>query len=133
MSNLREERGYTYGVGCAMVSWLHGGYFFISTQVGKQHRENALEQIYLEIKRLREEKIPDNELNRVKSYMTGVYQRSLDGPMLVSDRIKSMVLYNQDFSLLNSYLQIMNSTDSNQLLDLANRYFSNKMTEVSAG
>ena len=133
MSNLREERGYTYGVGCAMVSWLHGGYFFISTQVGEQHRENALEQIYLEIKRLREEKIPDNELNRVKSYMTGVYQRSLDGPMLVSDRIKSMVLYNQDFSLLNSYLQIMNSTDSNQLLDLANRYFSNKMTEVSAG
>lgn len=133
MSNLREERGYTYGVGCTLVSWLHDGYFLISTQVGKQHRERAIEQIYLEIKRLLEEKISDNELNRVKNYMTGVYQRSLDGPMLVSDRIRSTVLYNQDFNVLNTYLQIMNSTNSDQLIELANRYFSNEMTEVSVG
>jgi len=65
--------------------------------------------------------------------MTGVYQRSLDGPMLVSDRIRSTVLYNQDFNVLNTYLQIMNSTNSDQLIELANRYFSNEMTEVSVG
>jgi len=33
MSNIREDKGYTYGIGSAMVSLKEGGYFFIGQKL----------------------------------------------------------------------------------------------------
>lgn len=59
MSNIREDKGYTYGIGSGMVSLKHGGYFFITTEVGVDVCKNALTEIYSEMDRLREELVSD--------------------------------------------------------------------------
>lgn len=61
MQNLREERGYTYGVVAAMVNFEQAGYFAVATQVGTDVTRDALREIYAEIERLRTEPMPDEE------------------------------------------------------------------------
>lgn len=85
MQNLREEHGYTYGVMAAMVNFDHEGYLAIATQVAREHRDEALEQIYYEIERLRHELISEDELQMVKNIMIGETLRILDGPFGIAD------------------------------------------------
>src|ERR1700709_917532 len=79
MSNIREDKGYTYGIGSAVVSLLHGGYFFIAAETGVKVTAPAITEIYKEIDRLKTEIIPDDELAMVKNYMSGSFLRSVDG------------------------------------------------------
>ena len=68
--NLREDKGYTYGIGSGIMSLKNAGYFFISTEVGSHVTKNALTEIYKEIEILRTEEIPTEELDLVKNYKT---------------------------------------------------------------
>lgn len=85
MQNLREEHGYTYGVMAAMVNFDREGYLAIATQVAREHRDDALREIYTEIERLRTELISDEELQMVKNMMIGEVLRILDGPFGIAD------------------------------------------------
>jgi zinc protease len=79
MSNIREDKGYTYGIGSGVVSMNDVGYFVISTEVGVDVCASALNEIYFELKRLREELVSDDELDLVKNYMLGTLLRSAEG------------------------------------------------------
>lgn len=133
MRNLREEKGYTYGVGCSLVSNIRGGYVVISTQVGKPYLADSLTQINLEINNLKEQLVKDEELSLVKNYLSGVFLRSLDGTMAVSDRLKSVVVYGQTMDFYKEYLQKVKNTNSYELQSLAFKYFSSKMTCITVG
>ena len=85
MQNLREERGYTYGVVSAMVNFEREGYFAIAAQVGADVTQEALREIYAEIERLGAEPMPEAELELVKNMMTGEMMRILDGPFGIAD------------------------------------------------
>ena len=85
MQNLREEHGYTYGVMAAMVNFDKEGYLAIATQVAREHREDALREIFHEIERLRQEPISEEELQMVKNVMIGEILRILDGPFGIAD------------------------------------------------
>ena len=83
MANIREDKGYTYGIGSGLVSNNYDGYFFITTEVGADVREAAVKEIYHEINRLRTEDINNEELTLVKNYLTGAFQRSIDGKVFL--------------------------------------------------
>ena len=68
MANIREDKGYTYGIGSALSPYSSGGSFFISTEVGKEVCGAALSEIYFELERLTKEIKPDFEsVNRKPS------------------------------------------------------------------
>ncbi len=85
MRNLREERGYTYGVFAALANLDRAGYLAIATQVAAEAREDTLHQIYTEIERLRTELMSEQELALVKNIMVGEMMRILDGPFGIVD------------------------------------------------
>src|SRR5690242_19469508 len=65
MANIREDKGYTYGIGSSLISMKNEGYFVISSEVGVDVCSKALDEIFFEIKRLTEEPIDDSELQLV--------------------------------------------------------------------
>ncbi|MBS1763367.1 MAG: insulinase family protein [Bacteroidetes bacterium] len=134
MSNLREDKGYTYGIGSATVSLLQSGYFFITTQVASNVKEDALKQIYIEINRLRESPVNEDELQLVKNYMIGTLQRSMDGPLAIADRLKSTLIYGLKMNFYTEYLNTIKNITTEQLTEVAQRYFdTKKLAEVVAG
>ena len=54
MMNIREDKGYTYGVGAFIRHMKQGSYFAISTQVANEVYLNTLEEIGKELSKLRE-------------------------------------------------------------------------------
>ena len=76
MSNIREDKGYTYGIGSALVSLEHAGYFFIATEVGIAVTKETLNEIYFEMERLQKEPLGIKELKTVKNYLSGAFLRS---------------------------------------------------------
>jgi len=134
MSNIREDKGYTYGIGSGMVSLKHSGYFFISTEVGVDVCRDALKEIYFEMDRLREELVTEDELQLVKNYMLGTFLRNTDGPFALADRFKGLVEYGLGYDYFDRYMNTVKNITAPQLRDLANIYFDkNEMIELVAG
>ncbi len=111
MQSLREERGYTYGVMSAMVNFAEEGYLAIATQVGVETTQESIELIYEEIKRLREELIPEEELDMVRHIMVGEIMRILDGPFGVADvTIENILCGKNNDYITQNVEQILNYT-----------------------
>ena len=126
MSNIREDKGYTYGIGSGIVSMQQGGYFVISTEVGAEVCEPALKEIYFEIQKLREEKVGAEELELVKNYLLGTFLRSIDGPFALSDKFLSILEYDLDYDYFERYLTLIRNITAEDIWVLANKYLQEK-------
>ena len=134
MSNIREEKGYTYGIYSSFVSYPHGGFIEIASEVGKEVREATLAEIKHEIDVLRTELIDEEELQIVKNYMSGRILRSIDGPMKFSETLKGLILYNQDVTYIQQLLKTVREVTSAELIELANKYMDyDKMYKITVG
>jgi len=122
MANIREEKGYTYGIGSGISNLVHTGYFSISTEVGTDVTRDAIKEIHHELKRLREEPIPQNELETVRNYILGQFQRSVDGPFALADKFRNIEEYGLNYDFYNRYFDIVSSVTALELQTLANKY-----------
>lgn len=134
MQNLRERNGFTYGVFSAMVNFQQTGYLAIATQVGQEVTEQALQQISNEIERLREELVPEQELDLVKNIMAGEMMRILDGPFGIADVTTENILCGFDNSQIGRNLDLIRNTTPERILSLAQRYLEpEQLVTVVAG
>ena len=134
MSNIREDKGFTYGINSILGSMLHSGFFVIATEVRGEVTQHALDEIYKEMKRLSSEPVPDKELEMVRNYMLGSFMRSVDGAFHLSDRCKSVVLFEMDYNFYDRYMEAIHSTTPESMMELAAKYFSeDSFYEVVAG
>ena len=134
MSNIREDKGYTYGIGCSMQSFKDSGYFVISTEVGSGVCSDALKEIYFELDRLCNEPIPEEELNLVKNYIMGVQLKSTDGPFALASKWNSLINFGLDSADHEKRIDEILAMDSGRLQDIANKYLKKEMLlEVVAG
>lgn len=122
MSNLREEKGFTYGVSSYLINYRKGGFFSVATEVNAQYTDAALDEICKEMKRLRDELVGEKELTLVKNYLYGTFLRSFDGPFSLSDRYIAAHDNGLNFGYYRESLEVMMKTTSEQLLEVANRY-----------
>ncbi|MFK8044530.1 MAG: M16 family metallopeptidase [Crocinitomicaceae bacterium] len=134
MANIREEKGYTYGIGSGITALKDATYFYISTEVAVDKREDTIKEIYFEMERLQTEKISENELCVVKNYMLGSFLRNSDGAISMMEKHKSLIL--QDLSELyyTNYIKGVNSTTAEDLIKVAKKHFDrNTFSEISFG
>jgi len=134
MTNIREDKGFTYGIGSGLLSFVESGSFFISTEVGKNVLDDAVNEIYYEIDRLIKEPVPEKELLLVKNYLAGAFQRSLDGPFELAERFKGLHLYNLNYDYFDKYLHLLNEITSEEIMSVTAKYLQpSSMTQVIAG
>jgi predicted Zn-dependent peptidase len=126
MANIREDKGYTYGIGSGLTNLVNSGYFFISTEVGSDVTQPAIDEIYLELKKLRENLINTSELDTVRNYVLGHFLRSVDGPFSLASKFKSIWEYGLDYSFYDNYFYAVKTVNPAELRDLANQYFQEK-------
>jgi predicted Zn-dependent peptidase len=134
MSNIREDKGYTYGIG-TMVAELHEtGYFLIGTEVGKDVKDATLKEIEYELNRLQNELVSLEELELVKNYMLGQLLKSADGPYSMTDLYMSVEPYDLELDFYNRAIDSINAITPERILELAKKHLNwNDMTVVSAG
>ena len=126
MSNLREDKGFTYGIGSGIVPFDHSGFFFISAEVGSQVTRQAVQEIENELNKLCSEDVNEKELELVRNYLQGSFLRSIDGPFALADRYRDVLLSGYDMNYYNQMLEIERNITPRQLREHAARYLNPK-------
>lgn len=122
MSNIREEKGYTYGIHSYVQNHLQDSALMISTEAGKDVCEATIEEIYKEMQLLREELIDEEELLLVRNYLIGIILGDLDGPFHIIGRWKNIILNNLDESYFYKSIDTIKTISAEELKTLANKY-----------
>lgn len=122
MANIREDKGYTYGIGSGLSSLRHAGFFYISTEVGAGVTKEALKEIYKEIALLRETLVDEEELETVRNYILGQFLRSVDGPFSLADKFKAIWEFDLDYSYFDNYFTAVKTVTPQEIRDLARKY-----------
>ena len=134
MQNLREQHGYTYGVQAAMINFDSEGYLAIATQVAREHRDDALAEIYAEIERLRNELVDEEELQMVKNVMIGEILRILDGPFGIADVTIENIMCGMDNRATEQSVAAIAAITPEEVRDLARKYLAKEsLVEVVVG
>ncbi len=134
MANIREDKGYTYGIGSALVPLKNAAYFFITTEVGAEVCKAALSEIYKEIIKLQTEPISEQELKLVKNYVLGSFLKSVDGPFAQMDKYQILKDSDLDYNYFNRYVQNVKSLTTDDIQVLANKYLQvDSLTELVVG
>ncbi len=122
MDNIREDKGYTYGIHSYFQNHLHEAAWMISTEAGKDVCEPAITEVYKEMKLLREELVKADELLLVKNFLMGSVLGDLDGPFHIINRWKNIILNNLDENYFYQTIDIIKNINAKELQELANKY-----------
>jgi zinc protease len=122
MANIREEKGYTYGIHSYLLNYTGESGWMISTEAGRDVSADTIKEIYNEMQSLREEPVDEEELAMTRNFMIGSILGDLDGPFQVIARWKNLVLNNLDESYFYRGIQIIKTISAEELQALAKKY-----------
>ncbi len=122
MSNIREDKGYTYGIYSYLQNHLQESAWLISTEAGKDVCDATIEEIYKEMKTIREELIDEEELSLVRNYMIGGILGELDGPFQIIAKWKNIILNNLNENYFYESVETIKTISAEELQALAQKY-----------
>lgn len=134
MKNLREEKGYTYGILSTINSLGLAGYKVISTEVSRDNIQKAIDEIYREISILQTTPVEEKELNLVRTYMAGEMVRMFDGPFAIAESFKSVWEFGLDFEYYYRLAEKIRTITAEEIQQLANIHYNiDNLYEIIAG
>lgn len=134
MSNIREEKGYTYGISAGIMFYPDSGVLVVSTETDNKYVEPLIQEVYHEIDRLHHELVPDEELTMVRNYMLGEMCRSYESPFSLSDAWIFIATSGLTDDYFSRSLHAVNEVTPAEIQDLAQRYLCKEtLKEVIAG
>lgn len=121
-ANIREDKGYTYGIYSYLMNMIRDSGWMISTEAGREVAEATVREVYLEMDRIREELIDEEELQMVRNFMAGSILGDLDGPFQVIARWKNLILNDLDKEYFNKSIEVIRTVSAEELQQLAIKY-----------
>ena len=134
MSNIREDKGYTYGIGAGIVTYPNISVLSISTEAANEYAEAIIAETYKEMDKLQQDLVPQAELDMVKNYMLGDWCRSYEGPFSMSDAWIYIQTGGLDDGFFHRSIDAIQSITCEEIRDLAQKYLCKEnLIEVIAG
>lgn len=134
MSNIREEKGLTYGIHSSLAALKHNGFFSIQTDTNLENKELCLNEIYVELERLQTELIGEEEITLAKNYLLGKFLSRTDGAFNRIEVFKSFFIENIDIHKFEEIVETIKQTNALSLQLLAQKYLQkDTMFEVVVG
>lgn len=124
MSNIREDKGYTYGIHSYFQNHVQQSAWVISTEAGRDVCEATITEVYKEMKTLRDELVDEDELLLVRNYMMGSILGDLDGPFQIIARWKNYILNGLTDAYFYDAISTIKTVSAEEIKDLANKYFN---------
>jgi len=120
--NLREDKAFTYGAYSSLSTDKRIGSFSASAQVRTSVTDSALNEILYEMKRMREELVPAEDLQLVKNMMNGSFSRSLEDPQTIARFALNIERYNLPADYYTTYLEKLAAVTADDVKAMANKY-----------
>ena len=122
MSNIREDKGYTYGIHSYLQNHIHDTAWMISTEAGRDVCEATIEEVYKEMAILCNVLVPEEEMHLVRNYMIGSLLGDLDGPFQIIARWKNYILNNLTETYFYNSIRTVQTITAEEIQALAKQY-----------
>ncbi|MFZ6034268.1 MAG: insulinase family protein [Melioribacter sp.] len=120
--NLREDKAYTYGAYSALRPDPIVGTYFAFAQVRNSVTDSAVAEILKEMKRIRSEKVSEDELAKAKNYLTGNFIRDLENPATIARFAVNTARYNLPKDYYKNYLKNLAAVTIDDVYNTAKKY-----------
>lgn len=130
MKNLREEKGLTYGIHSSVSTFANDSVFMVGTDVNKQDRTLAIDEIKKEIEALCSTLVTDNELALARNHLLGGIQLDAANPFSIMDKIKMLRTYKLSADYYNSLFSNIMETNSQALKNLAIKHLNPETVHI---
>jgi zinc protease len=134
MKNIREEKGYTYGVGSAWLSMKYDGLFVVQTDVGNEYIHATLAEIRMEMQRLIDLGVTDAELDLVRNYTLGRSATGRETPSQLNQLIQNALINGFAVAEMDRKYDIVMALKKEDIQRLAAQYLQpDQLIEVVCG
>lgn len=120
--NLREEKGYTYGAYTRLDAKRLGGDFEATAEVRTAVTGDSLKEFFYELDRIRDEKVPDQELKDAKNFLTGVFPLRAETQEGMTNLVVNRLLYELPEDYLQTYRDNVEAVTSDDVQRVAQAY-----------
>ncbi len=133
MSNLREDKGYTYGASSFFSYFKSFSEFEISTAVQTENTVKAIKEIFKELEGI-QKNISDEEVEYARSYISKRFPSEFQTNSQIASNISSLILHSLPLNYYESYLDKINAVTKQNMMEAANKQLLlDKMTVVIVG
>ena len=124
MKNIREDKGLSYGISSSLHALKNDSYLVIGADVNRENLDLTFNEITKEIKRLRTEKIDEEELNNARNHFIGGLQLEITTSFAHADKIKTIVLYNLPQNYYQNMITRIDAITADDLIQIAGQHFA---------
>lgn len=133
-ANLREKYGFTYGAYASLSPSRQIGIFQAEASVRNDKTDSSVQELLREINLIRNEKVGDAELSRMKNYLSGGFARSLENPATIANFALNIARNNLPADYYKKYLANLAAVDADKVQEAAKLFLNpNKMHIVIVG
>ncbi len=113
-SNLREEKGYTYGIRSSILFNQISGMLEINTSVDTENTINAINEIVKEFNGIIGQ-VKEEEIEFTKSFLSRRFPSLFESYSQISRSIGNLIEHNLELDYYNSYLDRLNSLTNDEI------------------
>ena len=134
MMNIREDKGYTYGISANLSAYRYASVFSIASDVKADKAQATIDEIEKEITILQNDLVSLSELSQVKNYLIGECIRNLDGAFDKSDKYSFLMKLNHQYDYYKNFIDTIKSISPNEIRDLSQKYLDlNLISKIKVG
>lgn len=122
MSNIREDKGYTYGISASLLGNWEGSAITINSQCDNRYVEPLIGETRKEISRLASELMEADELERMRQFAMTSLAATLDSPFSIMDYYENMRVVQTPHDYFARQLQAIKSLSPQRIAYLAEKY-----------
>lgn len=130
MTNIREEKGYTYGISAGLIPYPENGILTVTADTAVENVHSLVHEVFAEMDRLQTELVSDDELVRVQHYMLGEMCRSYESVFSLSDAWIFVHISGLQKSYFADIFEAINGVTPDELRDLARKYLCKENLKV---
>lgn len=124
MRNLREEKGLTYGIHSSLHVFQHDSMLLIGTDVNKENRELALDEIRKELRRMNHDSLAVEDVELAKRHFIGSLQSEIANPFSILNKMKTIALFDLPPDHYQQMVDYIDQVTPEQLSELASLHFA---------
>lgn len=134
MKNIREDKGLSYGISSSLHALKNDGYLVIGADVNNENVSLTFDEVAKELKRLRTEKIDEEELDIARNHFIGSLQLEITTSFAHADKIKNIILFNLSPQYYQDMIFRVDRVSAEDMLQVANKYFhEDGFAEIAVG
>lgn len=131
MSNIREEKGYTYGISASLIGRADSSYIMISSESDTKYTWLLIDEVKKEIDKLKEFEIEEEELEIVKSNILSDLVKTSDSLFSIAEFHITAICCGIPDDYFKKHIELIKNITPEKLKQMAQKYFVQEKLFIS--